>query len=269
VSASIFEFDDYKAFVHAFIEALPQRGRGQYRQMARHMRVHTTLLSHVFRGDKELTCEQACSLASFLALPELDADYLLALVERNRAGSSELKSAVGRRLTALRERRQQIEHRVPGARTLSDVERATFYSQWYYSGIRLAASLPGMTDADTLSERLGLPRELVQLALGFLLDAGLLAREADGYRLLSKRTHLGPSSPFAVAHHKNWRLKAISRYDSMSASDFAFTSPIALAREDFAAVRALLVDAVADVARRVEPSSCECLALLNIDWLEL
>lgn len=270
MTTSVFDFNDYKAFVRAFVQALPHGGRGQYRRMARAMRVHTTLLSHVFRGVKQLTPEQACALASFLELPALDSDYLLALVEHSRAGTQGLAQAVERRLSALRERHQQIEHRVPGARTLSATERATFYSHWYYSGVRLAAALPGMADADGIAQRLDLPVPLVRAALAFLLEAGLLApEETGGYRLSAKRTHLGPSSPFAAAHHRNWRLEAIRRHSSMSARDFAFTSPITLSHADAAKIRALLVDAVARVAAIVEPSSCECLAMLNIDWLEL
>jgi hypothetical protein len=56
---------------------------------------------------------------------------------------------------------------------------------------------------------------------------------------------------------------------SWRARDFAFTSPVTLSRADAGKIRALLVDAVARVAEIVEPSNCECLALLNIDWLEL
>jgi len=269
MSGSVFDFDDYKAFVRAFIQQRPHRGRGQYRLMAKHMRVHTTLLSHVFRGAKDLTEEQACSLATFLELPDLDVDYLLALVARNRAGTAELRHAVERRLLALRERHQQIEHRLPGARTLSPTERATFYSQWYYRGVRLAASLPGMGDAGAIAARLDLPQELVQGVLAFLMDVGLLERDTGGYRLVAKRTHLGPNSPFAALHHKNWRLRTMSRYESMTARDFAFTSPITLSQLDFGRIRELLVEAVAKIAQIVEPSACERLAILNIDWLEL
>jgi uncharacterized protein (TIGR02147 family) len=269
MAKSIFEFGDYKQFVRESVLAMPHRGRGQYRRMAKHMRVHTTLLSHVFRGSKELTPEQACSLGSFLELKELESDYLLALVERNRAGSAELRIAIERRLERLRERHEQVEHRVPGARALSPEQRATFYSQWYYSAVRLATSLPGMSDADAIAERLDLPKDLVENALAFLVQSGLLVQEGAGYRLAAKRTHVGPTSPWAATHHRNWRVRAMNRYESMTRRDFAFTSPITLSRRDFTMVRELLVDTVAKVTQVVEPSECEALALLNIDWLEL
>lgn len=270
MTTRVFDYDDYKKFVRDLVQHMPHGGRGQYRRMAAQLRVHTTLISHVFRGSKDLTAEQACALTSFLALEELDADYFLALVERSRAGSQALKSTIDRRLTTLRERYQRLEHRLPGARTLSREERGTFYSQWYYSAVRLAASLPEMKDAEAIAARLDLPVALVRQALTFLLDAGLLVREKEGgFRLAAKRTHLGAGSPLAAAHHRNWRVQSMTRYESMTSRDFAFTSPISLSRADFARIRALLVEAVANVAKIVEPSSCESLAVLNIDWLEL
>jgi uncharacterized protein (TIGR02147 family) len=269
MSVSVFDYSDYREFVRELVEQMPRRGHGQYRRMAKHMRVHTTLLSHVFRGKKDLTAEQACSLASFLKLPELEADYLLALVDRNRAGSSPLKQAIERRLGTLRERHQEVEHRMPGARALSREDRATFYSQWYYSAVRLTSSLPGMNDASAIGARLGLPSELVHTTLDFLISAGLIARDGDGFRLLAKRTHLPASSPLVAAHHRNWRAQVMSRYEGMTRRDFAFTAPISLSRADFLRIRELLVEAVAAVSRIVEPSECEVLAMFNLDWLEL
>jgi hypothetical protein len=89
------------------------------------------------------------------------------------------------------------------------------------------------------------------------------------FRLAVKRTHLGASSPLAATHHRNWRVRAMNLYDGMTPKDFAFTAPISLSRADFARVREILVESVSNVTQVVEPSACECLAVLNIDWLEL
>jgi len=63
----------------------------------------------------------------------------------------------------------------------------------------------GQGGADAIAAWLDLPRELVPGVLAFLMDVGLLERDTGGYRLVAKRTHLGPSSPFAALHHETWR----------------------------------------------------------------
>jgi hypothetical protein len=154
-------------------------------------------------------------------------------------------------------------------RSLSGEERATFYSHWYYSAVRLASSLPGMGEPAAIAERLRLPIELVRDALEFLLESNLIRKNGEGFELVAKRTHLGASSPLAAAHHRNWRVVAMNRYERMSSRDFAFTSPVTLSRADAAQVREVLVGAVSAVTKLVEPSPGESLCLLNIDWLEV
>ena len=269
MNGNIFKYRDYKEFVRDRVSEMDHNGRGQYRAMAKHMRVHASLLSHVFRGSKDLTSEQACSLADFLGLEVLETDYLVALVEHARAGSTTLGDSIERRLRMLREKQLQIEYRLPTAKPLSAEQQTTFYSQWYFSAVRLATSLEGTaSNASVIAARLELPVELVERALAFLVSAGLVTRQGSQYAMATKRTHLAAASPLVSAHHRNWRTKAMSMYDHMDTDDFAFTAAIALAKEDFARVRQLLVECVANAAKLIEPSKCETLALLNVDFLE-
>lgn len=269
MAASVFGFTDYKQFVRSLVETRDERRRGQYRAMATHLRVHASLLSHVFRGPKNLTPEQACALAEFLALGELEADYLVALVERARAGSAALERALDRRLRMLRERHLQIEHRLPESKTLTLRQQATFYSQWYFSAVRLATSLDEASSAESIAARLRLPIDCVERALAFLVSAGLLERRGERYAMVAKRTHIGATSPLAAVHHRNWRTRAMAMYDDIKPSDFVFSSAIALSKEDLIKVRELLAQAVANVAEIVEPSTSETLAVFSIDFLEL
>jgi hypothetical protein len=126
-----------------------------------------------------------------------------------------------------------------------------------------------MGDAAAIAGRLNLPPGLVNQVLDFLLQSNLIKRNGARLELVSKRTHLAASSPLAAAHHRNWRVAAMNRYEAMSARDFAFTSPLTVSRDDAARIRELLVGAVAAVAKIVEPSDSETMRILNIDWLEL
>lgn len=267
MAPSVFNFTDYKAFVRTSLETRAEKKRGQYRAMARHLRVHASLLSHVFRGPKNLTPEQACSLAEFLALGDLETDYLVALLDRARAGSASLERILDRRLEMLRERHLQIEHRLPASKALTLKQQATFYSQWYYSAVRLAAGLEGT--AHSIAARLRLPLEVVENAISFLVSARLLERQGDRYTVKTKRTHLSAKSPLVAVHHRNWRTKAMAMYDNIRETGFVFTAAVALSREDVSKVRELLSACVSRIAEVVEPSKSETLAVFNIDFLEL
>ncbi len=101
----ITSFDDYKAFVNDWIAALGKgKSRGQLRRMAEHLRVHPSLLTLVFRGDRDLTLEQAADLTTYLGLGVAESEYFLVLVERSRAGKDRLRQILeSRRQRLLRD----------------------------------------------------------------------------------------------------------------------------------------------------------------------
>ena len=48
---SVFEFRDYKAYLKAWIQRRPSKGRGEKSRMATHLRCHNTYLTQVLEGD--------------------------------------------------------------------------------------------------------------------------------------------------------------------------------------------------------------------------
>src|ERR1700722_2167771 len=109
---TIFKFDNYKEFINKRILLMPNRGRGQYRKMANFLALNSVNVSQIFKGDRHLTLEQACDLSEFFGLSEVEADYLIALVEMERAGSHKLKVKIRKRITDLLERSQDLKQRL-------------------------------------------------------------------------------------------------------------------------------------------------------------
>src|SRR6185437_12496976 len=138
---SIFNFSDTKSYLRHYITELPRKGRGEGTRIAKHLRVSTTLVSQVLTGEKSFTLEQARSLCDYLGLSGVDADYLMFLVEHDRAGTTELKRYWNSKLDELRNRALKLSNRIKPRRVLNDQERAIFYSTPLYSAIRLFTSV--------------------------------------------------------------------------------------------------------------------------------
>lgn len=263
----VFDFESYRDFVRTRIKAMPRNGRGQFGKIAAHLKMHTTLVSQVFRGDKNLTLEQACLLAEYLGMGELESDYFLTLVEVERAGSAKLKRMLDKRLKQLKTQAKQVSSHLPRAKVLTDEDKAIFYSDWYYSGIRLLTSLPKYQNRDALAVFLSLPPSIIGKAVEFLLRTGLCEEESGRLRMGSSRTHISPDSPLVYRHHTNWRLKAMQRFPAVSEDEIVFTAPLTIARADVPAVREVITELIEKVSRIVEHSEPERLACLNIDWV--
>ena len=265
----IFEFDDYKKFMQARLEKMPQKGRGEFRKIAAHLNVHPTMISHVFRGDAELAMEQAVNLSEYLGLRENEAQYLLDLVQLARAGTEPLRRLLRQRIKAQKEQSNQITSRIKPARVLGEKEKALFYSEWYFSAIRLLTAIPGHHDIERIAKRLKIPRVLVSHCVDFLLEVGLCKITEGRLSHAVQTTHVPAESPLAGRHHKNWRLKAMERYSMLSESELAFTMPVALSKVDSLKVKAMILEFIQKVDNIFDTSPSEKLSCLNIDWIDV
>ena len=79
---NVFEYKNYKHCVNSWISLQPKAGHGQLRQLALHLGVNSVVMSQVFRGDRDLTPEQALGVTQFMGLSELERDYFFLLVQK-------------------------------------------------------------------------------------------------------------------------------------------------------------------------------------------
>lgn len=267
IQGSIFGTDDYRTFVRGWVTS---RGRGEFRRIAAALKMHTTLVSQVFSGRKCLTEEQASRLCDHMGLDGLESDYLLKLIQLERAGDESLRIMFRRHLKQLRSQAKEAKSRVPEATELSEQDRAIFYSSWQYSLVRLLTSIDGFQTVQEISSRLSLPRARVSEILGFLVSRGLCVRDLDGrYRRTEKNTHVEASSPMAARHHQNWRTKAVEFLERADGDDLSFTAPVSISKKDVPKVRERLLDTISEIARTVEKSGSEEVLYLGIDWIKI
>jgi len=267
---NIFIYENYREFVLASIHSLPKRGRGEFKKIGEFLGMHSTTVSLVFRGDKELTLEQACGLAEYLGLRTLETDYFLCLVSFSRAGTRKLKETLGRQMKQMQALGKKIGAQVAHEQILNDQKKATFYSSWRFSAVRLLTSVPEYQNIEAISQRLGLPRKHVSQVMEFLLSSGLCVQKDGKLQIGPSVTHLDANSPFVLRHHVNWRLQALERYDHFDHDkEVAYTGPMTLSQKDVQEVRSQAIKFVAGVVDTARRSPSEELYCLNLDWFKV
>lgn len=219
-------------------------------------------------GSKTLALEHALAIAEYFGLKKAEAKYFILLVQMERAGSEKLRRYWNAQIEDLRRESQSLERVVPSEKKLTTDQRMTFYSSWYYSAIRVLSSIAEYQNDAALAKRVNLQMKDLNERLNFLFSTGLCRKSGGRIEPGPKYTHLEASSPLAVNHHLNWRMKAIARHPSLSEREVAYTSPMSLSKDDAVKVRKLLVDLVRKVNSVRDPSPCEVAFCLNIDWFE-
>ena len=265
---SLYEFDDYKNFFNSWVQSLPKKGHGEYRRVAAAIGVSTTMISQVFRGEKELSLELACDLCEYLNMSEEETDYFLLLVEHHRAGSAKLEKRMRRQIKDRQEKARKLENRLKKEFEMSEETRAVFYSSWIYSGTRILAACEGFDDADSIAQKLNLPRNQVQKILDFLIGHGLLVQKKGELQLGPTKTFMGSSNLLTVKHHQNWRLQGFNRMVHSEDKNLFYTGPMSLSQKTADNLRQELSNLLDHVYKVVPPSESETTRCLNIDWFE-
>lgn len=268
---SIFNFDNYREFLQNHLASLPKKGRGEIAKMAKALGVHSTLMSLILSGQRELSNEQAYMLAQYLNLTDTETDFFCALVQLDRTSQHQYKKHLKKNLDKMRSEALKLSNRVIHDRKLSAEEQSIYYSSWIYSAIRLLSSTKekGITINDII-ERFKLDRKKVVAVLQALQNAQLVTEEKDHYLLGSQIVYLEKDSPHVVKHHSNWRLKALSKADRLDEQELMFTFPHSISKKDFLKVREQIADLLKSVSATVKESPAEDIACLNIDyfWIE-
>lgn len=265
---SVFEYSRYKEYVLQRLQQMPKRGHGQFRKIAQYLSIGSVNVSQIFRGDRHLTIEQAIELCEFFGLSELESQYFVALVERERAGSHKAKEFLSVRLKELVEKSQDLKSRLKQEGQLDRNSQYVFYSDWFFSAIRLMTSIKGFNTADAIASHLQLPLSKVNRVLEFLVQSGLCVEVKGRYQIGPSSTHLEANSPLISRHHTNWRLKAIERLPVVSKQELCLTMPCTLSDLAFESIRKELVSVIERITDIIDAAPSERLAFMNIDFLK-
>jgi uncharacterized protein (TIGR02147 family) len=265
----LFEFDSYKQFVLEWVKNQPKQGRGQFRKMSEELGLSTVMVSQIFSGDREISVDHAFKLASFLNLADPEKRYLLLLVERERAGTTDLKDFLTKQIKTLRQESLDLKKVISQETELSDAVKARLHSNWIYSAVRLQSSIPETQTVEAIAQTLKLPIEEVRQVIDFLVEHRLMTADAGVVQMGPQRTHLEKTSPYILTRQKTWRVKGFERMDHRVESDLFYTGPMSLSSKLAGEIRRELTDQCKSISDRLVKETPETLFCLNIDFFRI
>lgn len=267
---NLFSFTNYKTFVQKWIATQPKGGRGIYSKLAESLDLSSVMVSQIFNGDREISLEHAIRLAEFLGLTHQETQYLLLLVNYQRAGNKPLREFYYNEIKLVQDKRQEsLKHVHQEDIKLSEVDQAVFYSNWIYSAVRLQVSIEGFQTENALVEKFRMSRAEIQKVLDFLVRKNLVVLTKSGYQMGPQRTFLDAASPFFYSRQISWRMKAIEKIENRKPSQISYTCPMSVSDAIYEKLKKSLTETIAEMNRTITTEKPEKLACLNIDLFEI
>jgi transcriptional regulator with XRE-family HTH domain len=265
------DFSDYKEYLRQVIDL---GARGIVRSLAEAAGCQRSYLSQALHSHINLTTEQLFGIAGYLGLSAPETEYLLLLLERDKAGRDAYRAHLESKLAKARHTSKRLAERLraTGAdpRALLDAEK--YYSSWHYAALHIATSLPHLHSAEDFASALHIPLAATRSALRELERWGLVA-VVDGkwsYCDLGANNplHLDARSPLSRMNNINWRSVALSRSGDETA-EVHYSAVFTLSREDVGRLREIIIAFLADQRRRIATSGSEELCAFCCDFIKL
>lgn len=268
MKTSIHDFDHYKEFLGEWLLSLPGKGRGKRTELAEAMRCKLAYVSQVLNGEAQLSLEQGEALARYLAFSRDETEFLLFLVQKERAGTENLRKIFQSLIERERAKRKVLKDRIGVSEGMSELDRARYYSAWHYTAIHILLTIPQFQGRVEIAKRLRLSQKKVSDALDFLVKAGLAVQEGDRFLATKMKIHLGNDSPEIMKHHTNWRTRAAIACEDEEPNSLHYSSVVSLAKGDIGKIKELIVRLIEDFRAKIDPSKEEELFAFCVDWFK-
>lgn len=262
----IFDYKNYKTYIHERIDSSPSKGRGIKLKIAEHLNCQSAFVSQVLNGNPDFSLEQGVKLNDFFSHNKEEARFFLLLLQLNRAGSKDLKDFFESEIEDVLEKRSDLKNRIDIKKSLKAVDQQVYYSSWHYAAIHMLLAIPEFQRAEAIVKRLHLTREKTGEILDFLERTGLAVKKGSHYEIGVTRIHLTKDSPQIQRHHTNWRLRAIEAIDHNLNKNLHFSALFSMGAKDVPVVKEMLIKAIEEARKVIRDSPEEDLQCLCIDF---
>jgi uncharacterized protein (TIGR02147 family) len=268
MAKSLFTYESYKTYLRDSIKMAPRGGHGYRQKLAEAMEIQPTYLSQVLKGNRDLSLDQGILLSEFLLLSKDESEYLLLLINHERAGSAKSERFFERLLENRRERFSRVKNRVKISGELTDEDKATYYSDVLYGAVHMAVTIPTLRSIQALATQLKATPERVRDVANFLIEKNLVEQRGGLFYPGTTLLFVDKSSPHVVSHHRNWRLKALEKAASRAPTDYHVSLGITLSEKDANFIRQKLAQMIEEIAQQVKESPEEKLMGFCLDFFD-
>ncbi len=249
----IYNFTNYIEYLSSLSDDPDKGGRGFKSKLSRAISSNTSYVSHIFSGRQNLTEDQGFALSKYLELSKAQTEYLLLLIQKERAGSARLKKFKLNQIHQIQNERKELASRYKSStKNVSRAVQEKYYSSWVYAAVHVLTSIEGFSNSKLISQRLNIPISLTENILSFLVSAKLCKIDNKGLvKYASGNLHIKKASVFSIYHNHNWKRKASENIDLNSPADFHYSSVISFSKDRADLIREILITAIDKIRNEV------------------
>lgn len=265
---NVFSHNTYKQFLKAVIAH--HDARGIISQIATICGCDRTYISQVLNGKADLTPDHIIQFSEHFGLDEIESNYLLLLLLRDRSASAKARKSLEARLKTLKTEALTLSNKISSTESTYDIPeelRTLYYSNWMYGAVHILTSIADYQTPAAIAQKIHTPVTTVNQVLKDLEAMRLVRGEKGRFVHLGGDVYLPRQSSQISAHHLGWRMKAVER--SLEKDDVHYTLAFSVSANDVEKLRTQIVDLIESQRRLVRDSGAEVACAFCVDFFAL
>lgn len=272
----IYEFNDYRKLLKAHILEVNRfkEEKLTYEKLASRLRIQKSYLSKIFKGDADLSRDQAYLCSKELDLSEKEEEYFYLLIELSRTALPEFKKELSDKIKILQlQNTQSIEYlKEKSGEILESNQIQKYYLLPETQLIHLALGLERyQKNPEDLKDQLNISGELLKKSMTLLEELKLIEMVEGKIKLSRSNMHLENSSEFFHQWHVQFKLKCLEKLKALEQKDkYNFLVTFSAEEEDKEKIRIEFLNFIKKVETIVKKSPPKSLYQMNFDlfkWL--
>ncbi len=266
---TIYHYRDYKKYLNDLIDSYPNGGRGVKKTLGEAINCQSAFITHVLSGSNHFSPEQTVACSQFFGLTSDETEFLLLMVNQNRAGTEVLRKFYDKLIKQRVKTNHQLKDRLNIKSEFSNEDLAIYYSSWKYSAVHTLISIPEFQTSQQVAKRLRLSNKTVNSILEFLCTMGILDKKQNGLYQVINELHLDLNSPFTIQHHTSWRIQTIERYNQKKEESIHYSLAFSCSKKDMLELKKKIHQCIVDCNALIPPSPEETAGAFCVDFFEL
>jgi len=270
MTEDIYNFNDYRTFLKHLLKTSPKKGHGVRSQWAKAMNCQVAYVSHILKNLYEISIEQAEGLSRYLALSKEETEFFLLLVQKERAGTHQLKQFFLKLIEEKIKQRQHIRNRMKIKTSLSIEDQAIYYSSWIYAAVHIILTIPFYQDSpEKIAKYFNESLATIRRVLDFLETRNLIRVNNGHFSVLNNYLFINKDSPLFSHQQSFWRQKAIESIYKNNSEEIHFASLFTASETDIKKIKEILLKSIEESTEIIKPSKEEKLYTICMDFFEV
>lgn len=265
----VFSYQNYKTFLRDFLAK--NKHKGLISQIAEVCGCDRTYISQVLKGKAELIPDHMIRLTHFLKMSDLECDYLLHLLLKDRATSLQSKNLFESKVAKDKESATEISKRVKDKNDsdeiISEELKTLYYSNFLTPIIHTLTSIENFQTIEAIAKKLHCSEAMVVQSLHLLEEIKLVVRKKDKFLHSGKNIYLKRDTAQIFSLHLHPRLEAVKR--SHNREDIHFTNVFTISKRDLDKVKSQILQMIEDQRNTVHASGAEVACVFCCDFITI